>query len=75
MESRKLGNNTKMIKLMSKVGNYGLIILTSWCVRMCVFSFSRTPLFRYESQLAKIVYLSLRTVNMHIISAMHYNNL
>ena len=28
MESRKLGNKTKMIKLMSKVGNYGLIILT-----------------------------------------------
>ena len=28
MESRKLGNKTKIIKLMSKVGNYGLIILT-----------------------------------------------
>ena len=28
MESRKLGNKTKMIELMSKVGNYGLIILT-----------------------------------------------
>ena len=28
MESRKLGNKTKMIKLMSNVGNYGLIILT-----------------------------------------------
>ena len=28
MESRKLGNKTKMIKLMSSVGNYGLIILT-----------------------------------------------
>ena len=27
MESRKLGNKTKMIKLMSNVGNYGLIIL------------------------------------------------
>ena len=27
MESRKLGNKTKMIKLMSKVGKYGLIIL------------------------------------------------
>ena len=29
MESRKLGNKTKMIKLMSKVGIYGLIILTN----------------------------------------------
>ena len=28
MESRKLGNKTKIIKLMSNVGNYGLIILT-----------------------------------------------
>ena len=28
MESRRLGNKTKMIKLMSKVGKYGLIILT-----------------------------------------------
>ena len=28
MESRNLGNKTKMIKLMSNVGNYGLIILT-----------------------------------------------
>ena len=28
MESRKLGNKTEIIKLMSKVGNYGLIILT-----------------------------------------------
>ena len=27
MESRKLGNKIKMIKLMSKVGKYGLIIL------------------------------------------------
>ena len=26
MESRKLGNKTKIIKLMSNVGNYGLII-------------------------------------------------
>ena len=33
MESRKLGNKTKMIKLMSKVGNYGLIILTSATMR------------------------------------------
>ena len=29
MESRKLGNKTKLIKLMSNVGNYGLIILTT----------------------------------------------
>ena len=28
MESGKLGNKTKIIKLMSNVGNYGLIILT-----------------------------------------------
>ena len=28
MESRKLGNKTKIIKLISKVGNYGIIILT-----------------------------------------------
>ena len=28
MESRKLGNKTKIIKLMSNVGNYGLIIIT-----------------------------------------------
>ena len=28
MEFRKLGNKTKMIKLMSNVGTYGLIILT-----------------------------------------------
>ena len=28
MESRKLGNKTKIIKLLSKIGNYGLIILT-----------------------------------------------
>ena len=28
MESRNLGNKTKIIKLMSNVGNYGLIILT-----------------------------------------------
>ena len=28
MEFRKLGNKTKMVKLMSNVGNYGLIILT-----------------------------------------------
>ena len=28
MESRKLGNKTKIIKLMSKVGKYGSIILT-----------------------------------------------
>ena len=28
MESRNLGNKTKLIKLMSNVGNYGLIILT-----------------------------------------------
>ena len=28
MKSRKLGNMTKIIKLMSKVDNYGLIILT-----------------------------------------------
>ena len=28
MESRKLDNKTKIIKLMSKVGNYVLIILT-----------------------------------------------
>ena len=27
MESRKLGNKKKKLKLMSKVGNYGLIIL------------------------------------------------
>ena len=27
MESRKLGNKTKIIKLMSNVGKYGLIIL------------------------------------------------
>ena len=27
MESRKLGNKTKIIKLMSNVANYGLIIL------------------------------------------------
>ena len=27
MESRKLGNKTKIIKLMSNVGNYWLIIL------------------------------------------------
>ena len=30
MESRNLGNKTKMIKLMSNVGNYGLIILIPW---------------------------------------------
>ena len=29
MESRKLGNKTKISKLMSNVGNYGLIILTT----------------------------------------------
>ena len=28
MESMKLGNKTKIIKLMSDVGSYGLIILT-----------------------------------------------
>ena len=28
MESRKLGNKTKIIKLMSNVANYELIILT-----------------------------------------------
>ena len=28
MESRNLGNKTKIIKFMSNVGNYGLIILT-----------------------------------------------
>ena len=28
MEYRKLGNKTQIIKLMSNVGNYGLIILT-----------------------------------------------
>ena len=28
MESRNLGNKTKMIKLMSNVGNYGLIIMS-----------------------------------------------
>ena len=28
MESRKLGNKTKIIKLMYKVGNYGLIFIT-----------------------------------------------
>ena len=28
MESRKLGNKTKTIKLLSNVGNYGLIIIT-----------------------------------------------
>ena len=28
MESRNLGNKTKMIKLMYNAGNYGLIILT-----------------------------------------------
>ena len=27
MESRKLGNNTKIIKLLSNVGKYGLIII------------------------------------------------
>ena len=29
MESRNLGNKTKIIKLMSNVGNYGLIIITA----------------------------------------------
>ena len=28
MEYRNLGNKTKIIKLMSNVGNYGLIIIT-----------------------------------------------
>ena len=28
MEFRKLGNKTKIIKLMYNVGNYGLVILT-----------------------------------------------
>ena len=28
MESRKLSNKTKIIKLMSKVGKYGLTIIT-----------------------------------------------
>ena len=37
MESRKLGNKTKIIKLMSKVGNYWLIIITTSCI-FAIFS-------------------------------------
>ena len=39
MESRKLGNKTKIIKLMSNVGNYGLIILTIQWDSKCTFCF------------------------------------
>ena len=42
MESRKLGNKTKMIKLMSKVGNYGLIILTPPIKPVCMSKYEKT---------------------------------
>ena len=45
MESRKLGNKTKIIKLMSKVGNYGLIILTRMHLPLPSASFSSFKYF------------------------------
>ena len=38
MESRKLGNKTKIIKLMSKVGNYGLIIIKPIVMKILTFA-------------------------------------
>ena len=39
MESRKLGNKTKIIKIMSKVGNYGLIILTKLSMKETYYTY------------------------------------
>ena len=50
MESRKLGNKTKIIKLMSKVGKYGLIILTYQLFESFISKFQAQLQERKEEQ-------------------------